>query len=62
MVFTTGVYLSQRSNRSVSFVTSLLRSRFRDVTQRSPLRGALRDIPEDGCEGDYFVTFLLWKL
>ena len=26
---------------------------FRDVTQRSPERGALRDIPKDGCEGDY---------
>ena len=33
---------------------------FRDVTQRSPERkisfgGALRDIPKDGCEGDYKV-------
>ena len=26
---------------------------FRDVTQRNPERGALRDIPKDGCEGDY---------
>ena len=28
---------------------------FRDVTQRSP-GGALRDIPKDGCEGDYVET------
>ena len=26
---------------------------FRGVTQRSPKGGALRDIPKDGCEGDY---------
>ena len=26
---------------------------FRDVTQRSSFGGALRDIPKDGCEGDY---------
>ena len=26
---------------------------FWDVTQRSPQRGTLRDIPENGCEGDY---------
>ena len=28
---------------------------FRDVTQRS-----LRDIPKDGCEGDYWGTRSLW--
>ena len=26
---------------------------FRDVTKRSPERVALRDLPKDGCEGDY---------
>ena len=26
---------------------------FRDVTQRSPEKGMLRDILKDGCEGDY---------
>ena len=26
---------------------------FRLVTQRSPPRGALRDEPKNGCEGDY---------
>ena len=29
---------------------------FQDVTQRSPFEKALRDIPKDGCEGDWGQT------
>lgn len=34
---------------------------FHDVTQPSPIpfEGALRDIPKDGCEGDYLSTGLI---
>ena len=37
----------------VCMVSSLLRSRYRVVTQSSS--GALRDEPNNGCEGDYMV-------
>ena len=38
--------------RAIYAISAILNV-FRDVTQRSPERGALRDIPKDGCEGDY---------
>ena len=48
------VTVKQKINRvetHCSAGTSLPRSRFLDVTQRSPKR-ALRDIHKNGCEGD----------
>ena len=36
------------------WLSSLPRSRFLDVTQRSPK--ALRDIQKNGCEGDYWLS------
>ena len=39
----------------VGYPPSLPRSRFLDVTQRSPFGGTLRDIQKKGCEGDAVI-------
>ena len=50
------MYLHGEEMYSCPLISSLPRSRFLDVAQRSPLfGGALRDIQKNACEGDYLI-------